>query len=107
MTSTPSHGGHSAPPHSGQPRRSRLPHRRERDRVIAEHPELHHLLPLLMKPRNGQQWGEEERYNLHGRLKRLAHVSPYLMMLLLPGSIVFLPLVARWLDRRGGQRKSG
>jgi hypothetical protein len=60
-----------------------------------------------MKPRNGQHWDDQERHDLHWRLKHLARVSPYLMMLLLPGSIVFLPLVARWLDRRGGQRKSG
>lgn len=107
MTPAPTQrpGGHGSPPHSRQQRLSRGPHRRERDRVIAQHPEIHGLLPLLMKPRNGQRWEDGERHDLHWRLKRLAHVSPYLVMLLLPGSIVFLPLVARWLDRRRGGRR--
>jgi hypothetical protein len=106
MTPTPSHpGGHPPPPRSRLRRLPRAPYRRERDRVLAQHPELHGLLPLLMKPRNGLRWEDEERHDLHWRLKRLAHVSPYLMMLLLPGSIVFLPLVARWLDRRRGGRR--
>jgi hypothetical protein len=81
-----------------------MPHCRERERVIAEHPEIHGLLPLLMQQRNGVRWAGEERHDLHWRLKRLAHISPYLMILLVPGSVVLLPLIARWLDRRAGRR---
>lgn len=98
-----SHLSH-APPRSARPRPSYAPHRRERDRVVTQHPEVSGLLPLLMKQRNGDHWDEAERHDLHWRLQRLAHISPYLMILLLPGSILFLPLIARWLDRRCDRR---
>jgi hypothetical protein len=106
VTLTPSRGAPTPPPRSGSTQRpSRAPHRRERDRILAQTPEIHGLLPLLMKQRNGARWEDGERHDLHWRLRRLVHVSPYLMILLVPGSIVFLPLIARWLDRREARRK--
>ena len=35
---------------------------------------------------------------------RLSRLSPYLLLLLLPGSALFLPVYAWWLDRRRGRR---
>jgi len=58
------------------------------------------LMPLLMKARNGESWTAEERRVLIEHLRRLAHLSPYLIALLLPGSVVLLPIYAWWLDRR-------
>ncbi len=58
------------------------------------------LMPLLMKARNGESWSAEERRILIEHLRRLAHLSPYLIALLLPGSVVLLPIYAWWLDRR-------
>lgn len=62
------------------------------------------LMPTLMKQRNGGYWTPEERQQVHTRLRRFAHLSPYLVILLLPGSVALLPLYAWWLDRRRKQR---
>jgi hypothetical protein len=74
--------------------------RREARRVIVELMATRGLMPLLMKARNGESWTIEERRFLVEHLRRLAHLSPYLIGLLLPGSIVLLPIYAWWLDRR-------
>lgn len=58
------------------------------------------MMPLLMKARNGGQWTPEERQELLDHLRRVAHLSPYLIVLLLPGSMLILPAYAWWLDRR-------
>ncbi|HZX31156.1 MAG TPA: hypothetical protein VFF03_07370 [Rhodocyclaceae bacterium] len=62
------------------------------------------LMPLLMKARNGGRWTPEEKVELLTHLRRVAHLSPYLLMLLLPGSVIFLPAYAWWLDRRRNRR---
>jgi hypothetical protein len=58
------------------------------------------LLPLLMKQRNGSRWAPAERAQLRGHLRNLTSLSPYLLVLLAPGSFVLFPLLAWWLDRR-------
>lgn len=78
--------------------------RRETKRVIAELMAMRGLMPLLMKARNGGHWDEREKRELLTYLRRIAHVSPYLLFLLLPGSAVLLPLYAWWLDRRRERR---
>lgn len=62
------------------------------------------LMPLLMKKRNGQAWSVEERAALLEQLRAVAHVSPYLVVVLLPGSFAMLPVLAWWLDRRRQDR---
>lgn len=62
------------------------------------------LMPLLMKPRNGGRWTLEDREQLRACLKRLSVASPYLLVLLMPGGIFFLPVLAWWLDRRRRNR---
>lgn len=74
--------------------------KRERDRILAELVKVKGLMPLLMKPRNGQRWTPRERAELDLRLRAIAHLSPYLALAILPGSFLFLPLLAWWLDRR-------
>lgn len=64
------------------------------------------LMPLLMKTRNGGHWSAEERKELLAHLRRLSHLSPYLLLLLLPGSALLLPLYAWWLDRRRNRRRT-
>lgn len=78
--------------------------RREAKRVIAELIAVRGILPLLMKGRNGDNWTAEEKVLLLHGLRRLAHLSPYLLFLLLPGSALFLPAYAWWLDRRRDRR---
>ena len=61
---------------------------------------LRGVLPVLMKARNGQRWTAAEKVELLRHLRSLAHLSPYLIALLLPGSALLLPIYAWWLDRR-------
>lgn len=79
--------------------------RREVQRVIGEVMATRGMMPLLMKARNGGQWTIEERRELLIHLRRIAHLSPYLIVLLLPGSILILPAYAWWLDRRRLRRQ--
>lgn len=74
--------------------------RREVRRVIAELLVARGMMPLLMKSRNGDRWTPAEKAELLGHLRRMAHLSPYLIALILPGSILILPVYAWWLDRR-------
>jgi hypothetical protein len=74
--------------------------RREVRRVLAELIATRGVMPLLMKVRNGEQWTPAEREELLTHLRRMAHLSPYLIALVLPGSVILLPAYAWWLDRR-------
>lgn len=78
--------------------------RRETKRVTTELLAMRGLMPLLMKTRNGGQWTLAEREELLAHMRRLTDLSPYLLLLVLPGSALLLPLYAWWLDRRRGQR---
>jgi hypothetical protein len=62
------------------------------------------MMPLLMKPRNGGRWTPEEKRELVEHLKRLSGMGPYVALLLLPGGLALLPLLAWWLDRRRDKR---
>ena len=53
-----------------------------------------------MKTRNGGRWTAAERAELLRQLRTLTRVSPYILLLLLPGSAFMLPVYAWWLDRR-------
>lgn len=58
------------------------------------------LMALLMKPRNGERWTPGERLQLVNQLKSLSRISLAAVLTVLPGSILVLPLLAWWLDRR-------
>ncbi len=78
--------------------------RRESDLIRREASKIRGLLPLLMKHRNGQRWTPQERQELMQQFHMLAHLSPYVVILILPGSFIALPALAWWLDRRRQQR---
>jgi hypothetical protein len=80
---------------------------RERKRLLAEMVQVKGLMPLLMKPRNKQRWTREDRAELRAHVRRLSDLSPYLVLVVLPGAPLTLPLLAWWLDRRRLQRKNG
>ena len=80
--------------------------RREQEAILAELVRIKGFMPLLMRHRNGGSWSRDERTELHAQLRAIAHVSPYLVLLLLPGSFVLLPVYAWWLDRRRSRRSS-
>ena len=63
------------------------------------------LMPLLMKPRNGYRWTRSERAELMVQVKAIAYLSPYLVVMILPGSFLALPVLAWWLDRRRHRRE--
>ncbi len=77
---------------------------RERHHLTAELVKVKGLMPLLMKRRNGGSWTAAERAELMLQLQALAHLSPYLVVLAMPGSFLALPILAWWLDRRRVQR---
>jgi len=73
---------------------------RERKYVLGEVVQITGLMPLLMKPRNHQNWTPEDKRQIVDHLRRLSMVSPYLAVMVMPGSFVVLPALAWWLDRR-------
>ena len=77
---------------------------RERKQLLGEMVKVRGLMPLLMKPRNGERWTGTERIALQEQLRALAYLSPYLVVMVLPGSFVALPVLAWWLDRRRQNR---
>lgn len=77
---------------------------RERQQITAELVKVKGFMPLLMKRRNGGRWTAAERAELMQQLQAIAHLSPYLVVLVMPGSFVVLPVLAWWLDRRRLQR---
>jgi len=78
--------------------------RRQTRRVLAELIATRGIMPLLMKVRNGGHWSSDEKLELIRHLRRMVRLSPYLIALVLPGSILFLPVYAWWLDRRRVRR---
>jgi hypothetical protein len=79
---------------------------RERLQLQGEMVKMRGLMPLLMKSRNGERWTNAERTALQEQLRALAHLSPYLVVMVLPGSFVALPVLAWWLDRRRQHRSA-
>ena len=73
---------------------------REKKHLLSEILQIRGLMPLLMKSRNKQKWTPEDKEELRVHLRRLSDISPYLLVLALPGSFLMLPALAWWLDRR-------
>ena len=78
---------------------------RERQQILSEVTRIRGFMPLLMKPRNGGRWTATDRLELQEQIRALRHLSPYLLILALPGSVFLLPLLAWWLDRRRKPRR--
>jgi len=80
---------------------------RERRFLTDEIVQVRGLMPLLMKPRNGQRWTQEDKRELSGHLRRLSSISRYLVVLAMPGGVLLLPALAWWLDRRRSRIRAG
>ena len=78
---------------------------REKKHLLGEIIQVKGLMPLLMKPRNKQRWTLEDKAELRVHLRRLSNISPYLIVLALPGSFLMLPALAWWLDRRRNRKR--
>ena len=79
---------------------------REKKHLLSEILQVRGLMPLLMKQRNKGRWTTEDRAELRTHLRRLSNLSPYLVVLALPGSFIMLPALAWWLDRRRARNRS-
>lgn len=77
---------------------------REKKYLVSELSQVRGLMPLLMKPRNKQPWTADDRRELRLHMQRLQRVSPYIAVVVLPGGLAMLPVLAWWLDRRRGGR---
>ncbi len=78
---------------------------REKERLRSEILQIKGGIALLMKQRNGDKWTDQDRRDLKDILRRLSSVSPYLLIWLLPGSVLLLPFLAWHLDARRQQRE--
>lgn len=81
--------------------------RRHRQHLTREILQVRGLMPLLMKPRNNQRWTPEDKKELVMRLRRLSSISPYLMVLAMPGGMLMMLLLAWWIDRRRNRNRAG
>lgn len=62
------------------------------------------LMQLLMKQRNGYRWTETDRRKIRAQLRKLASLSPYMVLFVSPGGFLAMPVLAWWLDRRRQKR---
>lgn len=76
---------------------------REKRHILSEFVQVKSLMPLLMKPRNKQQWSLQDKLELKLRLKCLSRMSAYVAVLVMPGGLAMLPVMAWWRDRRRAQ----
>src|SRR5262245_29290882 len=79
---------------------------REKQALLVEVLQVRGLMPLLMKPRNKQRWTAEDKAELVVHMKRLSRISPYLVVLVMPGGFFMLPALAWWLDRRRNRKRT-
>ncbi|MBC7802366.1 MAG: hypothetical protein H7Y16_00690 [Candidatus Parcubacteria bacterium] len=77
---------------------------RERKFLLSEMSQVKGLMPVLMRRRNKQQWTPEELAEIRAHLKRISDLSPYLIVIVMPGGFAMLPVLAWWLDRRRQRR---
>jgi hypothetical protein len=77
---------------------------RERERLRSEMADMRGLMHLLMKQRNGYRWTEGDRRKIRVHLRKLASLSPYMVLFVSPGGFLALPVLAWWLDRRRQKR---
>lgn len=77
---------------------------REKLRIRGELGNLKGAIPLLMKQRNGGKWTPAEREALLGMVRSMSSVSPYLLVWVVPGSMLILPFLAWHLDVRRKHR---
>jgi len=78
---------------------------REKKHLRDELSRTQEMMPLLMKPRNGERWTPQDKRELVGHFRRLSKMSPYIALVVIPGGFALLPLVAWWLDKRRARRK--
>jgi hypothetical protein len=79
------------------------PLERWRSRAFARLAAVQGFVAVLMKPRNGVPWTQEDRAFLRAGLRSLARWAPGFVLFLLPGGLALLGVYAWLLDRRRGR----
>ena len=77
---------------------------RERKFLLSEMVQVKGLMPVLMKRRNKQRWSDEDIAEIRAQVRRISKLSPYLVIIVMPGGFAVLPVLAWWLDRRRNRR---
>ena len=72
---------------------------RERDYLVAEVVQLRGLMPLLRRSGASRQISAPDRAELGTHLRRVSILSSYLLITLVPGTLVVLPLLVWWRNR--------
>jgi hypothetical protein len=80
---------------------------RERKFLLSEMSQVRGLMPILMRRRNKQKWSPEELAEIRAHLRRISKLSPYLVIIVMPGGFAALPVLAWWLDRRRNRNRGG
>lgn len=73
---------------------------REKRRFRDELVHMKGAWPLLMKQRNGGTWTLDDKVKLKAMVKSASSVSPYLFIWAVPGSMLLLPFLAWFLDKK-------
>ena len=79
---------------------------REKKRFSSELVHMRGAWPLLMKQRRGGKWTPEEKLQLKTMVRSASNVSPYLFIWAIPGSMLLLPFLAWFLDKRRKNKAS-
>lgn len=78
---------------------------REKNRLKRELATMRGSVVWLVRQRRQGSWTAHEREHLRGVMRSASAVSPYLLIWVVPGSMLLLPFLAWFIDhRRKGQR---
>ena len=81
---------------------------REKTRLKRELATLRGSLVWLVRQRRQGHWTAHEREHLRSVMRSASSVSPYLLIWVVPGSLLLLPFLAWFIDhrRKGGKQPS-
>lgn len=73
---------------------------REKDRLRSEMAVMKGSVVWLVRQRRQGQWTAQERAHLRQVMRSASSVSPYLIIWVVPGSMLLLPFLAWFIDSR-------
>ena len=80
---------------------------REKTRLRREMATLKGSVVWLLRQRRQGQWSVDERTRLREVMRSASEVSPYLIIWVVPGSLLLLPFLAWFMDNRRQRRAPG
>jgi hypothetical protein len=78
---------------------------REKTRIQRELGTLKGSAVWLVQQRRQGHWSAEERVRMRSMMRSASSVSPYLLVWVIPGSMLVLPLMAWYLDKQRKRRE--